>query len=60
MPVEILNAQVRIHMDYCADNLCKYCAYKDCKVRKEVKSISLEWTQAKMLGDPIELKGHIS
>ena len=57
---EIPNPQVRIHMDYCADNLCKYCAYKDCKVRKEVKSISLEWTQAKMLGDPIELKGHIS
>ncbi|MCH7973080.1 MAG: cation diffusion facilitator family transporter [Bacteroidetes bacterium] len=37
LPVEILNAQVRIHMDYCADNLCKYCAYKDCKVRKEKK-----------------------
>lgn len=60
LQVGIPNAQARIHFDYCTDNLCKYCAYKDCEVRKEEHSIFLEWTETKMLGEPIEPKGHIS
>ncbi len=57
---DIPNASVRIHMDYCDENLCKHCAYDKCKVRKETFSVETEWNEKKLLGDPIELKGHIS
>ena len=57
---DIPNAQVRIHMDFCIDNLCKYCAYQECKVRKENIINKPEWNEEKLLGAPIEPKGHIS
>ncbi|HID92436.1 TPA: hypothetical protein EYP45_04945, partial [Candidatus Peregrinibacteria bacterium] len=28
-------SQVKIHMDYCDFELCKYCSYENCKERKE-------------------------
>lgn len=51
-------AQVRIHFDYCYPQLCKYCDYEPCTVRKEPKSTSFEWTTEKIIGDPIEGKTH--
>jgi len=52
------DAQVRIHFDYCYPQLCKYCEYEPCTVRKEPKSTSFEWTTEKIIGDPIEGKTH--
>ena len=57
---EIPSSQVRIHMDYCSKNLCKYCLYTECKVRGDDFSKNVEWDDKKLLGDPIEIKGHIS
>ncbi len=51
-------AHVRIHFDYCYPELCKYCDYKPCEVRKEDKSNSFDWTTDKLIGDPIEGKTH--
>lgn len=53
-------AQVRIHMDYCSTNLCKYCDYIDCTVRLEDKSININWDQEKMIGEPVVVSGHIT
>lgn len=57
---EIPSTQVRIHMDYCSEVLCKYCLYTECKVRGDEFSKNVEWDEKKLLGDPIEIKGHIS
>ena len=57
---DISNAQVRIHMDYCDFNLCRYCEYDKCEVRKDDHSITTEWTEHKLLGDPIESRLHIT
>ena len=58
--VDIPSAQVRIHMDYCDFNLCKFCAYDKCNVRKDEFSVKTVWNESKLLGEPIEPKGHIS
>lgn len=47
---------VRIHMDYCKDEVCKYCDYIECKYRKENKSIEFSWNSKKFLGDPIYMQ----
>lgn len=52
--------QVRIHMDYCNTNLCKYCEYNDCTVRLEEKSKDFNWDQEKMIGEPVYAVGHIT
>lgn len=51
-------AQVRIHLDYCYPELCKYCDYLPCEVREDEKTISIEWNAEKLIGDPIEEKTH--
>ena len=51
-------AHVRIHFDYCYPQLCKYCNYKPCDVRKEEKTKSFDWNTEKLIGDPIEGKSH--
>ncbi|KAF0151292.1 MAG: putative Co/Zn/Cd cation transporter [Ignavibacteria bacterium] len=47
------NSGVRIHMDYCKENVCKYCGYIECKERLEQRSISFTWDTKRMLGDPV-------
>lgn len=49
----ISNSGVRIHMDYCKDETCKFCDYDTCKERGEPKSIDHTWSMESMLGDPI-------
>ena len=44
---------LKIHFDFCVPELCKYCSYSKCDVRKEVKSISFELNSKKMTGKPI-------
>ncbi len=53
MAVQFPNMQIKIHFDYCITELCKYCAYADCTVRKEAKTIPFELNSEKMTGDPI-------
>jgi len=47
------NAGVRIHMDYCKDECCKFCDLQTCTHRKEPKSISFEWNYKKFIANPI-------
>lgn len=47
------NSGVRIHMDYCKENVCKYCGFNDCKERLEPNSIKFQWNTNRMLGDPV-------
>ena len=54
------DTQVRIHMDYCNTNLCRFCDYTDCAVRLKEKSSEINWNQEKMIGEPIVVSGHIT
>ncbi len=53
MAVQFPNMQIKIHFDYCITELCKYCGYADCTVRKEAKTIPFELNSEKMTGYPI-------
>lgn len=46
-------AELKIHLDYCIDDLCKFCKYENCKFRKEAKSREFSWDQNKLIGAPI-------
>ena len=46
-------ADLKMHLDYCIPQLCKYCNYTECKVRSEEKSKSFEWNVNKLIGLPI-------
>lgn len=48
----IPNSGVRIHMDYCKPEVCKYCGY-NCDKRTEERKINFEWNEKRFLGDPI-------
>lgn len=50
---DFMNADLKIHFDYCVPELCKYCSYFDCKVRSEEKSISFTWDINKLTGIPV-------
>ena len=54
------NAQVVIHMDYCDEALCKFCDFIECEVRKEPRSKVVDWNTDKLLGDPLNVKSHLS
>lgn len=43
-------SQVKIHMDYCDYNLCKYCEFAQCSERKEICIEKYEWTQKGITG----------
>lgn len=49
----IPNSGVRIHMDYCKPEVCKFCGNSDCHVRLEERKINFEWNSERMLGEPI-------
>ena len=49
----IPNVQVTIHMDYCKDNYCTMCGYKNCEVRREQNSVKVEWSKEKLIGEPL-------
>jgi cation diffusion facilitator family transporter len=50
---EFPNSGVRIHMDYCKDETCKFCEHEECKFRKEPKSVNHTWSISSMIGNPI-------
>jgi cation diffusion facilitator family transporter len=47
---EFPNSQLKIHFDYCVPELCKFCNYQKCDVRKLEKSISFKWDEEKLTG----------
>jgi cation diffusion facilitator family transporter len=50
---DFLNSQIKIHFDFCVPELCRYCGYSSCQVRKEAKSISFDMNLTKMTGKPV-------
>lgn len=47
------NADLKIHLDYCLPDLCKFCNYQTCTVRSEIKSKSINWNINKLTGKPV-------
>lgn len=57
---QVQNTQIRIHLDYCTEHLCKYCNYSECGVRKEDKTENIAWDTGKLIGEPLIPRHHIS
>jgi len=51
------NSQIKIHFDYCIPELCSFCGYDKCTVRKENRSIDFGWDVKKLTGDAV-FKNH--
>ena len=47
------NSQIKIHFDYCVQELCKFCDYQKCTVRTANKSISFNWDEEKVTGKSV-------
>ena len=50
---DFINSQIKIHFDFCNYNLCKFCGYQICSVRKEEKNINFNWDVEKLSGDAV-------
>jgi len=50
---EFPNSQIKIHFDYCIPELCKFCGYAICDVRKEEKKINFKWNVEKSVGKAV-------
>jgi cation diffusion facilitator family transporter len=50
---EYPNSQIKIHFDYCNYDLCKFCGYQKCDVRKEEKRINFDWNVEKLVGGAV-------
>ncbi len=46
-------SEVKIHFDYCWDELCSYCMTDNCEYRREIFSKEVKWTKEKILGKTI-------
>ena len=46
-------ADLKIHLDYCIPQLCKFCDYKGCDKRSEQKSEIVNWNVRKLVGQPV-------
>ena len=44
------DSQMKIHLDYCSHELCKYCDYKECSERKDNVSAKYKWDQDRLTG----------
>jgi cation diffusion facilitator family transporter len=53
---EFSNSQIKIHFDYCNYDLCKFCGYPKCDVRKEDKEINFDWNLDKLVGSAVYKK----
>lgn len=50
---EFSNADLKIHFDYCWDELCKLCQYQTCPHRKESLSRKIDWNKEKLIGGTV-------
>jgi len=57
---EISTAELRVHIDYCTYDLCKFCNYQNCDDRKFAFESKPEWDSEKLIGEPINPDSHIS
>lgn len=55
--VVIPNSGVRIHMDYCKPEVCKYCGF-ECDKRTEERKINFEWDEKRLISDPVYMIPH--
>jgi cation diffusion facilitator family transporter len=46
-------ADLKMHLDYCIPQLCKFCDYKECDKRSEQKLEVVNWDVRKLTGQPI-------
>lgn len=53
---EFNNSQIKIHFDFCVNELCKFCTYDKCEVRAFPHTIFFDWDVKKLAGRPIYLK----
>lgn len=57
---EFHQADLKIHLDYCKDELCKYCNYDVCSQRKAKKTEEFNWDAEKLTGQPIYIKDKVN
>jgi len=50
---EFEGSQLKIHFDYCVQEVCKFCNYADCTVRSFPKDSNFDLDVKKMIGKPI-------
>ena len=53
LPAGPASSQIKIHFDYCNPELCKFCGYNECTVRKEAKSKTFKWNTEKLVGNAV-------
>jgi cation diffusion facilitator family transporter len=46
-------AEIKIHFDYCWEDLCSYCQTENCIFRKESFSNQINWSKEKIIGKTI-------
>lgn len=51
--VKDLDAQLKIHLDYCVPQLCRYCEHTDCRVREFERTNRVNWDMNKLTGTPL-------
>jgi len=44
------DSQIKIHLDYCGYELCKFCEYQECNVRAEELTTEYKWDQERLTG----------
>jgi cation diffusion facilitator family transporter len=50
---ELPNAQLKIHLDFCVPQLCKYCGHDKCHVREHDNTDKVKWDVNKLTGSPL-------
>lgn len=50
---EFSNADLKIHFDYCWNELCKLCKYQACPHRKDSFSRKVDWNKEKLIGGTV-------
>ena len=54
---EFKDAQIKIHFDYCRPpDVCRFCDYQACTVRKDEFKIKFNWNAEKLIGKAIYLR----
>ena len=43
-------ADLKLHLDYCIPQLCRFCSYNECEVRSENKTVQFDWNMNKLIG----------
>jgi len=50
MQKDFPETDLKLHLDYCVPELCKFCKYNECSVRKEQHQIDFNWNVEKITG----------